>query len=195
MLVEPERLDRADGRRRQRVRMRAVGAEQQQTVARHEIHETAERQQHRVEVGVDVGVVELDVVDDGDVGQVLQELRRLVEERAVVFVAFDDEVAARADAVARALRSEIERDAADQHRRIEAAMRQQPPGQRRGRRLAVRAGEDDRSRAPEKLIANGFRQRAVADLPLEHRLELGLPREMALPTTTRSMSSVMCSAA
>ena len=56
----------------------------------------AERQQHRVEVGVDVGVIELDVVDDGDVGQVLEELRRLVEERAVVLVALDDEVAAAA---------------------------------------------------------------------------------------------------
>ena len=45
-------------------------------------------------------MVELDVVDDGDVGQILQELRGLVEEGAVVFVAFDDELAAAADPVA-----------------------------------------------------------------------------------------------
>ena len=72
-----------------------------------------ERQADGGEVRVDVGVVELDVVDDGDVGQVLQELRRLVEERAVVFVAFDDELAAAADPVA-AL--EVLGDAADEAR-------------------------------------------------------------------------------
>ena len=46
---------------------------------------------HLVEIGVDVGVIELDVVDDGDVRQVLQELRGLVEVGAVVLVAFDHE--------------------------------------------------------------------------------------------------------
>ena len=46
------------------------------------------------------------------------------------------------------------------------------PGQRRRRRLAVRAGDDDRARGPEEMIADGFGQRAVADLPIEHFLEL-----------------------
>ena len=41
--VEAERLDRADRHRRQRMRMRAVGAEQQQAVARHQLHQAAER--------------------------------------------------------------------------------------------------------------------------------------------------------
>ena len=59
--------------------------------------------QDGIEIRVDVGVIELDVIDDGDIGQILEELRRLVEERAVVFIAFDDEVAALADAVARSL--------------------------------------------------------------------------------------------
>ena len=79
-------------------RLRAVGAEQQQAAAGHEVHEAAERQADRVEVRVDVGVVELDVADDRDVRQVLQELRRLVEEGAVVLVALDDELAAAARA-------------------------------------------------------------------------------------------------
>ena len=85
----------------ERQRIGVVGAEEQQAAARHEVDETPERQRIGVEIGVDVGVIELDVVDDGDVRQVLQELRGLVEERAVVFVAFDDEVAAAADAIAR----------------------------------------------------------------------------------------------
>ena len=74
-------------------------------------------------------MVELDVVDDGDVGQVLQELRGLVEERAVVFVAFDDEVASTAHPVARPVVAEVARDAADEHRRIRARRCQDPPGQ------------------------------------------------------------------
>src|SRR6266508_596859 len=35
----------------------------------------------------------------------------------------------------------------------------------------MRAGDDDRARAPEKVIANRFRQRAVADLAIEDFLE------------------------
>ena len=103
----------------QRRARRAVGAEQQQAAARHEVDEAAERQRHRVEVRIDVRVIELDVVDDGDVGQVLQELRRLVEERAVVLVALDHEVASLPDAVARPVLAEVAGDAADEHARIE----------------------------------------------------------------------------
>ena len=144
---------------------------QQQPAARNQVDEAPERQPDRLQVGIDVGVVVLDVVDDGDVGQVLQELRGLVEERAVVLVPLDDELAAAADAVAAA---EIVGDAADEHARIGAAVRQQPAGQRRGRRLAVRAGDDDGARAPEEVIADRLGQRAIADLPVEHFLELGV---------------------
>ena len=51
-------------------------------------------------------------------------------------------------------------------------MRQQPSGQRRRRRLAVCTGEDDRAGPPQEVIANRLRQRAVAELALENRLEL-----------------------
>ena len=81
-------------------RVGIVGAQQQEPTAGHEIHEPPEGQPDRIEVRIDVGVIELDVVDDRDVRQVLQELRRLVEECAVVLVAFDHEVAAAADPVA-----------------------------------------------------------------------------------------------
>ena len=74
--------------------MRTVSAEQQQAAPRHQVDQSPERQPHRIEVGVDVGVIELDVVDHGNIGQVLQKLGGLVEERAVVLVAFDHEVAA-----------------------------------------------------------------------------------------------------
>ena len=88
------------------------------------------------DVGIDVGVVELDVVDHDRLGHVLEELRRLVEEGAVVLVALDDEVAAAAEPVAR---PEVGGDAADQQRRVEPRMRQYPRHQARGGRLAMRA--------------------------------------------------------
>ena len=168
---QPECLDAAARVRLQRERVGVVGAEQQQAAARHEVDEPPEGQPNRIEVRIDVGVVELDVVDDGDVGQVLQELRGLVEERAVVLVPLDHELAAAADPVA-AL--EVLGDAADEHARIGAAVRQQPAGQRRRGRLAVRAGDDDRARCPQEVVADGLGQRAVADLPIQHFLELGV---------------------
>ena len=56
--------------------------------------------------------------------------------------------------VARSLLAEVPRDAADQHARIDAAVRQQPSGQRRRGRLPVRAG-DRRSTARPRGNARG----------------------------------------
>ena len=107
-------LDRTYGQAAKRVRVRAVGAQQQESVLRHEIRQPSKRQQHRIEIGVDVRVVELDVPDDRDVRQVLEELGRLVEERAVVLVALDHEVAALPDSIARPMLPEVECDAANE---------------------------------------------------------------------------------
>ncbi len=63
----PECLDSGRGGRDQPPGTFAVGADEQQTLPRNESHEAAEREPHRVEVGVDVRVIELDVVDHGDV--------------------------------------------------------------------------------------------------------------------------------
>ena len=46
----------------------------------------------RLEIVENVGVVELDVVDHEQLGQVMDELRALVEKRGVVFVALDHEM-------------------------------------------------------------------------------------------------------
>ena len=114
-----EGLDSRLGGAGQPARPLAVSAKQQQAAPRHEVHEAAKRQRHRLDVGIDVGVIELNVVDDRDVRQVLEELGGLVEERAVVFVAFDDEVAALPHAIAGSVLAEVARDAADEHARIE----------------------------------------------------------------------------
>jgi hypothetical protein len=48
-----------------------------------------------------------------------------------------------ADAIARSPVAKVERDAADENRRIQVAVRQQPSGQRRRRGLAVRPRDDN----------------------------------------------------
>ena len=87
------------------------------------LHAFAERVDDRVEVGVNIGVVELDVVDDQRVRAVVQELRSLVEERGVVLIALDDELRPVAELE---VLIEVERNAAHNHARIAPRRFEQP---------------------------------------------------------------------
>src|SRR5687767_5432093 len=64
----------------------------QSPILRHEVHETAKSELHRVKIFVDIGVIEFDVVDDSQLRQVMHELRTLVEVGSVVLVGLDDHV-------------------------------------------------------------------------------------------------------
>src|SRR4051812_49991336 len=79
-----------------------------------------------------------------------------------------------ADPIAGSLLTKVARDAADQHAGIGAAVRQQPARQRRRGRLPVRAGENNRTGAPEKMFADRLGQRAIADLSVQRLLELSV---------------------
>src|SRR5882724_3705722 len=91
--------------------------------ARHQIHQTTKREFHGVEIFVDVGVIEFDVVDDRDLRQVVHELRTFIEVSGVVFVAFDDEVITAGDAKTHA---KVLHDPADEKRRIHACLIDHP---------------------------------------------------------------------
>ena len=142
----------------------------------HDVHQPHEGELHRREVGVDVGVVELDVADDRHVRQVVDELRPLVEEGAVVLVALDHEVRAAAQPVAA---PEVHRHAADQERRVEPGLVEQEGEQAGRRRLAVRAGHDQRRAAAAGTPRPASAGQAREALPaLEHDLDLRVaPRE------------------
>src|SRR5438067_1939214 len=128
---------------------RTVPTDNQLSIAGDEVHQTTERQLYRVEVRVNVCMVEFDIVDDGDLRQVMHELRAFVEVSRVVLVAFDDEVIAAGDAKANA---EILHHAADEERRIQSSMIDYPRGQTGRRGLSVRAGDDQRSPSANELI-------------------------------------------
>jgi hypothetical protein len=86
--------EKANAARRSRedlahVRVIAVGDNQPAT--RDNRHQLSERPLHRSQITENIGVIELDIVEDHRVGQVVDELAALVEERRVVFVALDDE--------------------------------------------------------------------------------------------------------
>src|SRR5882672_4846406 len=68
-----------------------VAIAKKEAVARNEPDEMFEGGFDGFEVGEDVGVVELEIVDEGDLGEVMDEFAAFVEESGVVFVALNDE--------------------------------------------------------------------------------------------------------
>ncbi len=87
-----------------------VAVDQHHAILRHDVEQAAEAQLDGVEIGKDIGVVELDVVHHDEFRQVVEELRALVEERGVVFVALENDMLGIVQAGALA---EIFGDAAD----------------------------------------------------------------------------------
>ena len=99
---------------------RPVG--QDQAIGRHGVDELAEGLSDFIEVAVDIGVVEFDIVDDENFGQIVEEFSPLGEEGAVVFVAFNDKILALAETVGairalRQARDEEKGDRGHRHRR------------------------------------------------------------------------------
>ena len=110
----------------------------------------AERALDGGEVVKNIGVVEFEIVEDGDFREVMDEFAALVEKRRVIFVPFDDKPLTVSEP--RAL-AQIVRDAADEIARIQAVVFEDP-GEQRGRRgFAVRSADHKgASAADEKLL-------------------------------------------
>src|SRR6185437_13708844 len=132
--------------------------------ARHQVDQAPEGGLHRVQVLVNVCVIELNGSEDDGIGKVVQELGTLVKKGGVVLVPLDDEVAAVAEGETAA---EILRDAAHQERRP-LPCRLKDPGQHGGGGgLAVSAGNDDDFAAAQKFVVQNLRQRAEGDAAVE----------------------------
>src|SRR5205814_9856630 len=128
---------------------RTIPTDNQLSIAGDEIHQTTERQLYRIEVLVNIRMVEFDIIDNRDLRQVVHELRAFIEVSRVVLVAFDDEVIAVGDAKADA---EVLHYAAHKECRIETSLIDYPRGQTGRRGLSVRAGDDQRSPSSNELI-------------------------------------------
>jgi hypothetical protein len=122
----------------------------------------------RGQVGKDVGVIVLEVIQDRRARAIVHELRALVGERGVVFVGLDHEE--------RALRqscrdAEVHRHAADQEPRVEAGVIENPRQERGGRGLAVRPGHRQYPFVAQHGICKPLRSRAIRTPAIENRLE------------------------
>jgi hypothetical protein len=62
---------------------------------RHQIHQALERYLYGFEIAIDIGMVKLHMGQDRRVGEVVHELRTLVEECRIVLVTFENETLAR----------------------------------------------------------------------------------------------------
>src|SRR5215472_2561 len=74
----------------QRRQVRVVAIAQQQAIAWNQPDKVFEGRLNRFQVSENVRVIELQVVNDGNLGQVMNEFAALVEKSGVVLVSFDD---------------------------------------------------------------------------------------------------------
>ena len=148
-------LDGAKGAADTFSHVRASVIRDDEAAAWDEIDEALEGSFDSFEVGVDVGVVELNVREDERGGKVVQKLGALVEERGVVLVTFKDEVVRGAELEARA---KVFRDAANEERGLKRRIFARsdlvdPRKDARRRGFAVSSCDDEGFAVLEKLLA------------------------------------------
>ncbi len=138
---------------------------------RNQIHQPLERRLHRIEIFVDVGMIEFDRSQNHRVGKVMQKFRTLIEECRVVFVAFEDEVLAIAQPEAA---PEIFGYASDQERWPKPGSLEDPRQHRCRGRLAVRSGNHQYVFADQKFIVQNLRQRAERNALIKQPLQFNV---------------------
>src|SRR5471030_2827660 len=141
---------------------RLVAVDDEPAYAGHGANQMVELGLDRAQIGEDVGVIVFEVVEDGGLGVVVDELAALVEEGRVVLVGLDDEegrVGALAVALARQARrdAEVHRHAADQEAGRIAGVLQYPGQHGRGGGLAVRAGHGQHPAVLQDVLAHPLR--------------------------------------
>ena len=145
-----------------------TAVDDQTATLRHRAHEVMELSFDRSQVGKDVRVIVVEIVEDRRARPIMDELRALVGERRVVFVGLDHEEGATRKARRDA---EIHRHAADQEARIEPGVVEYPGEQRRGRGLAVRARDREHPFVAQDVLGEPLRSGSVGAAAVEDRLE------------------------
>ena len=147
-----------------------------EAAARDEIDEALESNLDGFEIGIDVGVVELNVRENERCGKVMEEFRAFVEEGCIVLVALEDEVAGGAELKACA---EVLRDAADEERRLKQWILARghlvdPREHAGGGGLAVRSGDDKRFATGKEFFAQQCGHGCERNTLVEDALNFGI---------------------
>ena len=161
-----ERRPAAHGERLRQARV--AGVPDDAAAAGDDAYQVMELPLDGADVGVDVGVIVLEIVEDQRARPVVHELGALVEERAVVFVGLDDEERRGTQARAHA---EVLGHATDQEPGVQPRVLEDPGQERRGRRLAVGARDREHPAVLEYLARQPFRTGDVRQRAVEQRLD------------------------
>ena len=177
-VAETETLNRAVGHVDQVGDVWIVTIGEQKAVSRHQIDKAFEGSLDRAEVFEDVSVIELEIVYDHHLGEVMDELAPLIEERSVIFIAFDDEPFAFGETSALA---EIGRYPAYQEARVEAVVLENPGEQGGSGSFAVSSGDDEGAFAPNEVFLKQLGQGAVAQFSFEHEFHFWIASGNCVP--------------
>ena len=162
-------LERRPAAHLQRVPQKRVGGVPHDAPAPgHDAHQVVELALDGADVGVNVGMVILEVVESQRARMVVHELRAFVEERRVVLIRLDDEVRSRTEARAHA---EVRRHATDEKSGVAAGVLQDPRQERGGRGLAVGAGDREHPASFQHLARQPLRPRGIRQAELEQRFD------------------------
>src|SRR6186713_2958195 len=122
----------------------------------------------RRQVFIDIGVIELEVVEDERLRAVVNELGTLVEERRVVLIGFDDE---ELPATQPGTDRKVSRNSADEETGIEPCMLENPAEHAGGGGLAVRASDSEHVNVSQYFARQPFRSRGVGNAAVEQCLD------------------------
>ena len=166
--TDTEMFDRCPAALLQGRREVGVGAvDHQQALARHRAYQVMELGLDRRQVGEDIGVVELEIVEDCRPRPVVDELAAFVEERGVVLVSLDDK---------ERTVGEPRRDgkvlwhAADQEAGGQPGILEDPGQHRGGGGLAVRAGDGQHPLVAQHRLGQPLRAGHVGQPTVKDRL-------------------------
>jgi hypothetical protein len=135
---------------------------------------------HILEVPKDIGVVEFEVVEYGDVRLVVDEFATLIEERAVVLVTLDDKGVRGCAKVASIRR--VLGHTADQVPWVSSIFTQEVGCQRRCGCLTMGSRNHDILSVAKHLIVKHLRKRSVWKCPgIQKPLNLGIPTHHGVP--------------
>src|SRR5215207_3165538 len=160
------------------LRHRRIDPDDQPPVFGNEVHQTRELKLDLLQIAVNIGMVELDVVHDRDLGQVVHELRFLIEICRIVLVALDDEMIAVGHAEARL---EVLNDPSHKKARVQTAYFADPCGDTRRRSLTVSSGDDERTPSADEFFLNDLGLRAIWQFTVENFLKLGITTRDRVP--------------
>ena len=122
------------------------------------------------EVGKDVRVVELQVVQNGRSGAVMHKFGALVEKSGVVLVCLDHEKRRRAIRRQARRDAEIRRHPADQKSRRQPRVLEDPGEDGAGRGLAMGAGHRDHPLVAQHVLVQPLRSRGIGEATVENGL-------------------------